>query len=93
MFFSDGARALRIISAAIFLAYAFYLISELRKGIFPTYPGGSSPHWLNALEGLFVFGLPGLFLALRGIYPIWGRGAAVFRGESDAPEQDEDQLP
>ena len=92
--FSRTARApaLRVIGATIFLGYLFYLVSELRKGIFRPYPGGSSPHWLNAVEGLLVFGLPGLYLALRGIYPNWGRGAQVFRGEShiSAEEQDHD---
>ena len=94
--FSRTARvpSLRIIGGAIFLAYVAYLIGELRKGIFRPYPGRASEHWLNALEGLYVWGLPGLYLALRGIYPSWGRAASLFRGESHSPdhEQDEDHL-
>lgn len=85
--FSRTARtpALRLIGAAIFVAYAFYLVSELRRGTFRLYSG--------ALEGFFVFGLPGLYLALRGIYPSWGRGASVFRGDSEphSPEHEQDQ--
>jgi len=90
--FSRTARgpALRIIGATIFLGYVLYLAFELRKGLSQPYEGPGSPHWLNALEGLFVWGMPGLYLALRGVYPSWGRGAGAFRGESGEidPESD-----
>jgi hypothetical protein len=85
--------ALRIIGGAVFLFYLCYLAFELRSGILKHYEGSGSPHWLNALKGFFVFGLPGLYLALRGVYPAWGRWGHVFRGESGKTEGDSDHRP
>jgi hypothetical protein len=33
---------------------------------------------LNAMLGLNVFGMPGLYVAVRGKYPRWGKGAKAF---------------
>jgi hypothetical protein len=86
--FSSAARgpALRVVGAFVFLLYCGYLVVELRQGLWRPYEGRSSEHWFNALRGLFVYGLPGLYVALRGIYPSWGLRADVFRGSPKRPE-------
>jgi hypothetical protein len=91
--FSSVARgpAVRVIGSAVFLLYLTYLIFEIRKGIWRPYEGRASEHWVNAIWGLFVFGLPGLYVALRGRYPVWGKGAQAFLGEEFEHDQDSDE--
>jgi hypothetical protein len=86
--FSTVARrpSVRVVGAVVFLLYCGYLVLEVRKGLWRPYRGQGSEHWINAVRGLFVYGLPGLYVALRGLYPPWGLRAEVFRG----PEHTED---
>lgn len=76
--FSDRSHplTLRIIGGAVFSAYAIYLISEFGK-----------PDIRRALRGLIVFGLPGLYVAVKAKYPIWAKAATVFRSSSDSDKQ------
>jgi hypothetical protein len=89
--FSRALRgpAVRIIGFMVFLAYAAYLAYELLREPAKSYQGRAEPHWLNALLGLIVFGLPGLYVAIRGKYPKWGKGAEAFnrRAVSSADEK------
>jgi hypothetical protein len=80
--FSSVARgpAVRVIGAVVFLLYCGYLFFEFRRGLWRPYEGPGSEHWINALRGLSVYGLPGLYVAVRGFYPPWGLRAEVFRG-------------
>jgi hypothetical protein len=73
--------AVRIIGFMVFLAYFSYLAYEVIREPAKPYTGSSEPHWVNAIHGLFLFGLPGLYVALRGKYPKWGKGAKAFNGE------------
>ena len=65
---------------------------EIRKGLWRPYHGSASEHWVNAILGLIVFGLPGLFVTVYGVYPRWGKGAKAFLGEEQesANNQNED---
>jgi hypothetical protein len=72
--------AIRIIGFVVFLAYALYLGYELVREPGKAYVSRAEPHWMNAIMGLIVFGLPGLYVAVRGKYPKWGKGAKAFRG-------------
>ncbi len=84
--FSRAWRGLtvRIIGTMVFLTYVAYLTEELLSAPAEPYPGISRPHWLNAIVGLIIFGLPGLYTAVRGDYPKWGLGAQAFR-QGSAP--------
>jgi hypothetical protein len=62
-----------------FFATVSYFVYELLNEPTKPYTGRSEPHWLNAIQALIVFGLPGLYVAVRGEYPKWGKGAEVFR--------------
>jgi hypothetical protein len=73
----------------VFLACLSYLIYELVWKPTKPYAVRSEPHWLNAIMGLVVFGLPGLYVAVRGKYPKWGKGAKAFTGEMDSPSDEE----
>lgn len=85
--------AIRLIGATVFVVYAFYLFDSI-GGILRT-PLGSHSHWRwlatfeGPLEGLIVFGLPGLYVAIRGRYPLWGKAASAFLGEN--PRQDDEE--
>ena len=91
--FSSVARgpAIRVIGSVVFLLYVVYLILEVRKGLWRPYEGQGSEHWVNAIKGLFVFGLPGLYVALRGRYPIWGKGARAFLCKEFQQKRDPNQ--
>lgn len=58
--------AVRIIGSMVFFIYASYLLYELLRAAAKPYAGRSEPHWFNAILGLIVFGLPGLYFAIRG---------------------------
>lgn len=64
--------AIRIIGFMVFLAYASYVVHELFWERAKPYTGRSEPHWLNAILGLIVYGLPGLYFAVGGLK--WGKG-------------------
>jgi hypothetical protein len=81
--------AVRIIGFMVFLAYAAYLAYELLREPAKPYGGRSEPHWLNAMLGLIVFGLPGLYVAVRGKYPKWGKGAKAFNSRTVSPADQE----
>lgn len=83
--------AIRIIGSVVFLLYVAYLILEIRKGLWRPYEGRGSEHWVNAIWGLIVFGLPGLYVAFRGRYPFWGQGAEGFLGEESKQEGNSNQ--
>jgi hypothetical protein len=91
--FSGTARgpAIRVIGAVVFLSYCGYLVLEIRKGLWRPYEGEGSEHWVNALRGLFVYGLPGLYVTVRGFYPPWGYGTAGFRGSEEVQTDESDQ--
>ncbi len=80
--------AVRVIGAMVFVATVAYLVDELLTEPGKRYSGTSEPHWLNALFALITFGLPGLFVALHGVYPKWGKGSQVFRGKPTDPDED-----
>ena len=81
--------AVRIIGLVVFIAYVSYLVEEVLREATKHYTSISEPHWLNALIGLAMFGLPGLYVAVRGIYPEWGWGARAFNGDSMPPPDQE----
>jgi hypothetical protein len=87
--FSQSLRgpAVRVIGSMVFLATASYLVFELLNEPTKRYAGRSEPHWLNAVLAIVVFGLPGLYVAVRGSYPKWGRGASVFRSSEAGTKQ------
>jgi len=73
--FRTGRKlTLRVLGAFLFAVCAGYLATELRLG----QPGGL----LKSLMAFFVFGLPALYLMVRGRYPRWGRFAPVFAGKA-----------
>jgi len=88
--FSQTLRgpATRIIGGVVFLVCVSYLVFEIWTEPTKLYSRPSEPSWTNAVEALIVFGLPGIYVALRGEYPRWGKGAEAFRG--DKPSQHED---
>ncbi|CAN5899520.1 hypothetical protein BH23PLA1_BH23PLA1_41020 [soil metagenome] len=69
---SSRPVTLRLIGLVIFLAYGFYIYDSL-----------GDLNILRAIAGLCVWGLPSGYLAIRGIYPTWGKGSAAFRTESN----------
>ena len=81
--------AIRIIGFTVFLAYASYLVYELFWEPAKPYTGRSEPHWLNATFGLMIFGLPGLYVALAGKYPRWGKGAKAFMRGTASPRDEQ----
>ena len=82
--FSHALRgpAVRVVGGTVFLVGVYYLVSELTSKADQHYIDRAHPHWFNAIQFLVVFGLPGLYVALRGSYPVWGRGAKAFLGEN-----------
>jgi hypothetical protein len=91
--FSGTARgpAIRVIGAVVFLLYCGYLVLEMRTGFWRPYQGRGSEHWVNALWGFFVYGLPGIYVALRGFYPPWGYAAESFRGSGEIQTDEKNQ--
>jgi peptidoglycan/LPS O-acetylase OafA/YrhL len=83
--------AVRVIGFTVFLAYVSYLVFELVREPAKPYAGETEPHWLNAIIGLVVFGLPGLYVTARGKYPAWGNGAKAFNGEMDSPSDEDEE--
>jgi peptidoglycan/LPS O-acetylase OafA/YrhL len=81
--------AVRVIGFMVFLGYVSYFAYELLHEPTKPYAGRSEPHWFNAIMGLIVFGLPGLYVAVRGKYPNWGTGAKVFSSETDSSHDKE----
>jgi hypothetical protein len=81
--FSSKLRsgAIRLIGAMVFLATVSYLVDELATEPAKKYSSHSEPHWINAIFALLMFGLPGIYVALRGTYPSWGEGASAFKGK------------
>ncbi len=79
--------AVRVIGALTFVATASYLIFELLNEPTKPYAKDSEPHWVNAILAMVSFGLPGLYVAVRGVYPTWGNGAQAFGGRV-APAQE-----
>src|SRR5271169_1621113 len=75
--FSKVARgpAIRVIGAAIFAVYAAYLSQEVTKVWGKPFRPWAHEHWISALEGFVIFGLPGIYVALRGQYPRWDKRA------------------
>ena len=84
--------AVRFLGAMTLLATVSYLVLELTTEPTKTYTGESGRHWLNAILAIIFFGLPGLYVALHGTYPAWGKGSAAFRNaephDKAAPLQD-----
>jgi len=82
--FSTVARtpALRVIGATVFGIYAFGLLEQLAKMSRTPFDGHFHWSWLTALEGplegLITFGLPGLYVAIRGRFPSWSKFAPAF---------------
>ncbi|MBZ5528657.1 MAG: hypothetical protein LAN71_12230 [Acidobacteriia bacterium] len=75
--FSDilHKTASRIIGLAASLLSLAYLVIEIRSQPWSPYPGLGEPHWLHAALAFLVFGLPGIYVAVRGEYPAWGKAA------------------
>jgi hypothetical protein len=80
--FSKKGRgpAIKFIGVTVFLAYLIYFGWEIATNFSKPYTGRAEEHWLNALIGLFAFGLPGLYVLIKGVYPRWGIRSDVFRG-------------
>ena len=70
--------ALRIIGLVVFVTYVVYAYSCIGQKDF-----------VRALAGLLVWGFPGGYVAIWGVYPSWGRGAAAF-GANNARRDDDD---
>ncbi len=60
--FSTRGRgaALRFIGISVFLAYLFYFAWEFLTNFKKPYTGIAEEHWVNALLGMFTYGLPGI---------------------------------
>ena len=82
--------AIRIVGLVVFLLSCWYLVSELQKGIWRRYEGRASEHWINAILSMVVFGLPGLYVTVRGKYPQWGKGAEAFLGKKEDEQKKSD---
>lgn len=76
------AITLRIIGALVFVALASLLVNDIQKAN----EGQEQLHWRRVIL-VAVFGLPALYVALFGAYPLWGRFSGVFR----QPDDDEDR--
>ena len=81
--------AVRIIGFMVFVTYVFYIAHELRGGPAKPHIEKSESHWLDAILGLIVFGLPGLYVAFRGRYPKWGEWAAAFKSQPPSSNDEE----
>jgi len=98
-FSSKGRKAsIRFLGSFVFLTYVSYFLWEISTGLHKAYEGLNQAHWINALLGTFLFGLPGIYVAIKGIYPAWGLRAEVFRGEenkiaTEGSERQEGHLP
>jgi hypothetical protein len=81
--FSSRARPLviRIIGGIVFFSYWAFLASVVSDRFASADPSTRSLAWIGALIGLYVYGLPGLYVAAKGQYPKWGIGADAFRGK------------
>ncbi len=79
--------AWRGVGAIIFLGYAAYVIVMILEGKFIA-ARRAEPAVSNAVIGLFVFGLPGLWFALSGrLTPYW---RSLFKDKEPAPDGDDD---
>lgn len=88
-FFRFGRGVIvRLFGALIFLSYVAYFVYEIWIEPGKEYTRRSDPHWINAILGFFVWGLPGLYLARRGMWPSLEKQGAE---ESEAPGPDEDK--
>jgi hypothetical protein len=87
----DAARfgwAIRLLGAAVFAGYTLYLVSEIQAGhAFRLDEPRSVASPKNALLGLVLFGLPGLFIALR---PTRGRSLLEIMASARGPRRDDD---
>ena len=90
--FSKKGRvpALKFIGITVFLAYLSYFVWEITTNFRKPYAGPAQAHWLNAILGMFTFGLPGLYVMLKGVYPKWGLRSEVFRGEEEGSNPTDD---
>lgn len=82
----------RVLGGILFLVYAAYLLDELIRHPESLRPGTSTSAttaW-NALRGLIVFGLPGLWYAIRG--RLWTGPRRGQRAEPD-PSQPLPEIP
>jgi hypothetical protein len=94
--FSSVARtpALRVIGATVFGVYAAGIASAAARMSRAPFDSHVSWSWLaqleGPLEGLITFGLPGLYVAIRGRFPAWSKFAPAFlRGKyRDGAEMD-----
>jgi hypothetical protein len=95
--FSAVARgaALRVIGATVFVVYVFAVASALADARRTPWDGHFHGRWLGFLkavvEGFLIYGLPGLYVALHGRYPIWGRLAGAFLGKNYLQEHKAEQ--
>jgi hypothetical protein len=87
--------AIRLIGATVFAVYAFYLFDALSRILRTPLDGHFHWRWLTAFEGpfegLIVFGLPGLYVAIRGRYPLWGKAAPAFLGKNYCQDEEQDR--
>jgi len=74
--------ALRIIGTAVFTVYAAGVVSAAVRLSRTPFDGHVPWSWLTQLEGpiegLITFGLPGLYVAVRGSFPAWSKFAPAF---------------
>ncbi len=83
--------ALRFIGVSVFLGYLSYFLWEILANFRKLYTGISEDHWINALLGMFIYGLPGIYVTIKGIYPRWGLRSDVFAPNKNSTElTDED---
>jgi len=80
--------AVRVIGAVVFFAYLAYFLYEFLAPIPQAYQGIAQEHWVNALLGLLLIGLPGLYVAGAGKYPHWGIHAKGFKSSDDEGEDE-----
>jgi len=81
---------IRAIGGTVFLFYAFYLFLVLKKVLRTPFEIHFRGAWLSAVAGpafgFILFGLPGLYLALRGLF---SRRAGVASANSGKPSREE----
>lgn len=77
--------ALRLIGGMVFVISIWYVLVEFKTEPHNLY-SWHGPSVINSALFMLVFGLPGLYVALRGHYPKWGKGVGAFRRSNENTE-------
>jgi hypothetical protein len=97
LFVRSRPFALRIVGAAVCGAYLWYTKDVWRKPIHLDFDASSEHGLIGALFGLFLFGLPGAYVAVTGRYPRLAIFSELFgskaRSEPESSPEDENGPP